>query len=72
MTDEQKKHRYYNWVREQRCLSLMLGTTWEEPVKEDGTDEDDINILWDFYVNTIKRQLDEIVAKLTELERKTQ
>lgn len=50
----------------------MLGTTWEEPVKEDGTDEDDINILWDFYVNTIKRQLDEIVAKLTELERKTQ
>jgi hypothetical protein len=72
MTDEQKKHRYYNWVREQRCLSLMLGKTWEEPVKEDGTDEDDINILWNFYTSTIKRQLDELVIKLTELERKTQ
>jgi hypothetical protein len=72
MTDEQKKHRYYNWVREQRCLSLMLGKTWEEPVKEDGTDEDDINILWDFYVNYIRTKMQELADSLTELERKTQ
>ena len=70
MTSEQKIKRYDQWVRNQRAARILFGTPFEEPVKEDGSCEDDIDILWDFYINTIKCQLDELVIKLTELEGK--
>jgi len=70
MTLEQKMNCYHRWVRNQRAESILFGTPFEEPVREDGSYEHDINILWDFYTNTIKRQLDELVIKLTELEGK--
>ena len=70
MTPEQKIKRYHEWVRNRRAERLLFGTPFEEPVREDGSYEDDINILWDFYINTIKCQLDELVIKLAELEGK--
>jgi hypothetical protein len=65
-----KLQRYEQWAGNRRAERLLFGTPFEEPIKEDGSREDDIDILWDFYINTIKRQLNELVIKLEELEGK--
>jgi hypothetical protein len=70
MTPEQKIQRYEQWAGNRRAERLLFGTPFEEPVKEDGSREDNIDILWDFYINTIKRQLNELAIKLEELEEK--
>ena len=68
MTPEQKLERYEQWARNQRAEKVLFGTPFEEPVKEDGSHEDDINILWGFYVNHVKQQLAEIKKQLEEIE----
>jgi hypothetical protein len=51
MTLEQKKIAYYEWVGQMTFLSQLIGEKFKTPKKEDGTPEDDIDILWDYYQN---------------------
>jgi hypothetical protein len=67
MSTEQKKNRYYEWVGQMQFLSLLIGEKFEEPIKEDGTKEDDIDILWDFYINYNKRRMEELAGLRAEL-----
>jgi hypothetical protein len=67
MSTEQKKNRYYEWVGQMQFLSLLIGEKFEEPVKEDGAKEDDIDILWDFYINYNKRKMEELAELRAEL-----
>jgi hypothetical protein len=60
MTETQKKNRYYEWVGQMRFLSLLIGETFQEPLKADGTKETDMEILWDFYINYNNRQMAEL------------
>jgi len=64
MTNEQKRNRYNQWVRNRRALSILLGREFEEPIKEDGSYEDNIDVLWDFYIDSVKRQMAEIAQQL--------
>jgi hypothetical protein len=64
MTTEQKAKRYNQWVRNRRALSILLGQEFEEPIKEDGSYEDNIDVLWDFYIDSVKRQMAEIAQQL--------
>jgi hypothetical protein len=65
MTETQKHNRYYEWVGQMRFLSLLIGETFQEPLKADGTKETDMEILWDFYINYNKRKMEEL-AQLRE------
>ena len=63
MTTAQKHNRYYEWVGQMRFLTLLIGETFQEPLKADGTKETDIDILWDFYQNynnNLAKELGEI------------
>jgi hypothetical protein len=64
MTTEQKAKRYKQWVRNRRALSILLGQEFEEPIKEDGSYEDNIDVLWDFYIDSVRRQMAEIAQQL--------
>lgn len=66
MTPEQKMRRYKTWVLNRRALSILLGKEFEEPIKEDGSYEDNIDVLWDFYIDSVKRQMAEIAQQLEE------
>lgn len=70
MSPKQKINHYEHWARNRRAERVLFGTPFEEPVKEDGSHEDDINILWDFYVNHVKQQLANIKKQLEEIEGK--
>ena len=67
MTETQKKNRYYEWVGQMRFLSLLIGETFQEPLKADGTKETDMEILWDFYQNYNVRLAQELQQLREEL-----
>lgn len=68
MTETQKKNRYYEWVGQMQFLSLLIGEKFTEPVKADGkTKEDDIEILWDFYINYNRNKMKELAQLREEL-----
>lgn len=67
MTQEQKKNMYYEWVGQMNFLSMLIGEKFEEPTKADGTKEDDVDVLWDFYINYNRRKMEEIAELRKEL-----
>jgi len=67
MTTDQKKNAYYEWVGQMTFLSQLIGEKFKTPKKADGTPEDDIDILWDYYQNynnNLAKQLGQIRQEL--------
>lgn len=63
MTTEQKKIAYYEWVGQMTFLSQLMGEKFKTPKKSDGTAEDDIEVLWNWYQNynnNLARELNQI------------
>jgi hypothetical protein len=63
MTTAQKHNRYYEWVGQMTFLSQLIGEKFKTPKKSDGTDEDDIEVLWNWYQNynnNLARELNQI------------
>jgi len=67
MTTEQKKIAYYEWVGQMTFLSKLIGEKFKTPQKLDGTAEDDIDILWDYYQNynnNLARELNQLRTEI--------
>lgn len=63
MTIEQKKIAYYEWLGQMTFLSKLIGEKFKVLKKSDGTDEDDIEVLWNWYQNynnNLARELNQI------------